>query len=245
MKRLPLLLSAAVVGIASMNVLQAQAEYLDFGSTYNISGNFGQISGGGTAFSDNITLSTGAQTFNGNAYQITENTTSLGGGAEFAEFYITSVTGGVLVPNAAATANGFSIYLNNIQLTGPAVSSNYYFDFATNGAANTGIKSFSGIGVEPDPNPGSIGAGLNAFYFPGSGPSTGTTTGYGEFQYPESFAVGALNIDPNATGYFLGIELSPAVPEPSTWAMMILGFAGVGFMAYRRRKKPETLLPMA
>ena len=27
-----------------------------------------------------------------------------------------------------------------------------------------------------------------------------------------------------------------AVPEPSTWAMMILGFAGVGFMTYRRRK---------
>jgi hypothetical protein len=26
-----------------------------------------------------------------------------------------------------------------------------------------------------------------------------------------------------------------AVPEPSTWAMMILGFAGVGYMAYRRR----------
>jgi hypothetical protein len=27
-----------------------------------------------------------------------------------------------------------------------------------------------------------------------------------------------------------------AVPEPSTWAMMILGFAGVGFMTYRRRR---------
>ena len=26
-----------------------------------------------------------------------------------------------------------------------------------------------------------------------------------------------------------------SVPEPSTWAMMILGFAGVGFMAYRRK----------
>jgi hypothetical protein len=26
-----------------------------------------------------------------------------------------------------------------------------------------------------------------------------------------------------------------AVPEPSTWAMMILGFAGVGYLAYRRR----------
>jgi hypothetical protein len=32
-----------------------------------------------------------------------------------------------------------------------------------------------------------------------------------------------------------------AVPEPSTWAMMILGFAGVGFMAYRRKSKPALL----
>jgi PEP-CTERM motif len=30
-------------------------------------------------------------------------------------------------------------------------------------------------------------------------------------------------------------EVLTPVPEPSTWAMMILGFAGVGFMAYRRR----------
>lgn len=29
----------------------------------------------------------------------------------------------------------------------------------------------------------------------------------------------------------------PAVPESSTWAMMILGFAGVGFMAYRRNSQ--------
>jgi hypothetical protein len=28
-----------------------------------------------------------------------------------------------------------------------------------------------------------------------------------------------------------------AVPEASTWAMMILGFAGVGFLAYRRKDK--------
>jgi hypothetical protein len=32
-----------------------------------------------------------------------------------------------------------------------------------------------------------------------------------------------------------------AVPEPSTWAMMILGFAGVGFMAYRRRNNTAML----
>ena len=32
-----------------------------------------------------------------------------------------------------------------------------------------------------------------------------------------------------------GAFIAQAVPEPSTWAMMILGFAGIGFMAYRRR----------
>ena len=30
-----------------------------------------------------------------------------------------------------------------------------------------------------------------------------------------------------------------AIPEPSTWAMMILGFLGVGFLGYRRRAKPR------
>jgi hypothetical protein len=33
-------------------------------------------------------------------------------------------------------------------------------------------------------------------------------------------------------GAFYSVEA--AVPEPSTWAMMILGFAGVGFLSYRR-----------
>jgi len=32
-----------------------------------------------------------------------------------------------------------------------------------------------------------------------------------------------------------------AIPEPSTWAMMILGFVGVGFMAYRRRNQAPAL----
>jgi hypothetical protein len=34
---------------------------------------------------------------------------------------------------------------------------------------------------------------------------------------------------------------APPVPEPSTWAMMILGFAGVGFMAYRRKRGGNAL----
>lgn len=34
--------------------------------------------------------------------------------------------------------------------------------------------------------------------------------------------------------------VSSAVPEPSTWTMMILGFAGVGFMACRRKQNGST-----
>ena len=53
-----------------------------------------------------------------------------------------------------------------------------------------------------------------------------------------------IQIDSSGIFAFSGIRFrqrrwprSSAVPEPSTWAMMILGFAGVGFMAYRRSRK--------
>jgi hypothetical protein len=39
----------------------------------------------------------------------------------------------------------------------------------------------------------------------------------------------------------LDVTINSAVPEPSTWAMMILGFAGIGFMAYRRKSKPAVM----
>jgi hypothetical protein len=39
---------------------------------------------------------------------------------------------------------------------------------------------------------------------------------------------------------FIG-TFTTAVPEPSTWAMLLLGFAGIGFMGYRRRSKPALM----
>jgi hypothetical protein len=38
-----------------------------------------------------------------------------------------------------------------------------------------------------------------------------------------------------------GVGNVAAVPEPSTWAMVILGFAGIGFMAYRQKSEPASM----
>lgn len=33
------------------------------------------------------------------------------------------------------------------------------------------------------------------------------------------------------------VSIASPVPEPSTWAMIILGFAGIGYLAYRRQEQ--------
>ena len=38
-------------------------------------------------------------------------------------------------------------------------------------------------------------------------------------------------------GIFASSETVAAIPEPSTWAMMLLGFAGIGFIVHRRKSK--------
>jgi hypothetical protein len=52
---------------------------------------------------------------------------------------------------------------------------------------------------------------------------------------------GITDFNSNPGGFCCGTEITlsvTAVPEPSTWAMLLLGFLGLGFMAYRRKSKP-------
>jgi hypothetical protein len=54
-------------------------------------------------------------------------------------------------------------------------------------------------------------------------------------------AYGIAQQSTNPNGECCGVNpitftVTAAVPEPSTWAMMILGFASVGYVTYRRRK---------
>jgi hypothetical protein len=71
------------------------------------------------------------------------------------------------------------------------------------------------------------------------------------------YASDYVQINPNGPGSFTDIGTAvvpgswtlldstaipaPSVPEPSTWAMLLLGFVGIGFMAYRRKSKPALM----
>jgi hypothetical protein len=49
------------------------------------------------------------------------------------------------------------------------------------------------------------------------------------------------NAGANGVDFILTAELTTSVPEPSTWAMLLLGFTGLGLTAYRRKSKPALM----
>jgi len=52
---------------------------------------------------------------------------------------------------------------------------------------------------------------------------------------------GSVNLGGSTNLGFQAITVSQAVPEPSTWAMMLLGFGGVGVAMRRRRKSANNV----
>jgi hypothetical protein len=107
----------------------------------------------------------------------------------------------------------------NVQLTGSFGASS----FATPVYANANVSPPAG-----SVTPGSFsGWMLQNFYFTAT--QTSETLSF--------LAVGlpASNLPPFAL--LDGVSLT-AVPEPSTWAMMLVGFCGLGYAGYRRRRTP-------
>ena len=91
--------------------------------------------------------------------------------------------------------------------------------------------------------------------FPGHG-ATNTALIYGDYYFTEAL-LRLQNVLDGKPGWVLYSPQSvlggqPAlllssltVPEPSTWAMMLLGFAGLGFAGYRRAKAGRPLTSAA
>jgi hypothetical protein len=84
------------------------------------------------------------------------------------------------------------------------------------------------------------------------GPDSGLYSAYGVYANvpPFTYYVGTtipfqgfelfspFSFEPGTDYGFAVFTSVSAVPEPGTWAMMLLGFAGIGLMAYRRNSKP-------
>lgn len=145
-------------------------------------------------------------------------------GGAFTDQITFSLTGSDLYVTFASATNSFTRASDLIVgFTGQL--------FEQIGAIGTGIGNPADIAVsapvaavpcQTNPTGCNILAGFalldsGNYYLQLSG-TAGTTAGYG----------GDLTTSP--TG---------AVPEPSTWAMMILGFLGVGTMAMRKRRKDK------
>jgi PEP-CTERM motif len=123
----------------------------------------------------------------------------------------------------------------------------------TGGPARAGIfdiyRNFSG--------PGDFGSGSSTFASSGSGDFVGIVSGSGLLNVPagylsdsplsdsatyDSQTFSSLGATPGtykwtwgsgANQNFTLVIGAGAIPEPATWAMMLLGFAGLGFMGYQ------------
>jgi hypothetical protein len=106
--------------------------------------------------------------------------------------------------------------------------------------------SFNSIGLAGVYNNGTGGSVEFTFNHVGGGVDTSTVLlaggvlGLQTFNFNESNLTSAVFLPLTTEGpwiQFDNITVNSAVPEPSTWAMMILGFCGLGFMTYRRKDK--------
>jgi PEP-CTERM motif len=64
--------------------------------------------------------------------------------------------------------------------------------------------------------------------------TSGDTNRYVTFLFTAGQSFDTVRFESTSRAFEID-DVTAAVPEPSTWAMMVLGFMGVGFMAYRRK----------
>jgi hypothetical protein len=94
------------------------------------------------------------------------------------------------------------------------------------------------IGLTTDPNaPAFLGIFNPAFQTYDLSSTFGPVMGTGTFGAGGTTSSGSLLLSSIGTVTFEVTSPSSAIPEPSTWAMMLLGFVGLGYMAYRTSNK--------
>jgi hypothetical protein len=187
-----------------------------------------------SSFTQTVTQVPGTYSLDAGALSLTLSIVSGSGGAEWLVFnYITTNGGPISQPG-----QNFEIHENGNVAAQPLNFIGFYTQFSSNGTALTPTSSFfGGQPIGSNPVPGEAGSGW-------------LVTGLSDPVAQGPFNIGETVIDPFSqlapalgntalpiNGYELALEFAPqlaAVPEASTWVMMILGFVGIGFIGYRR-----------
>lgn len=151
---------------------------------------------------------------------------------------------GVLGSNASVVGNSF----NGFENPNPAVA------FTSPCGASCNQTGDLGVGI--DFGVGSLAAGQSAtfaYYYGINQPGQNLTQLFTQAQgLGLTYLIGAQSLENGtfpalgAGSAFLGVSsagtVAGAIPEPSTWAMMLFGFGAIGFSLRRRR---QTALPQA
>ena len=131
---------------------------------------------------------------------------------------------GGLDASGSTTIEGLSLY--GLLLNGATIDGSLFI----NPSPNTVLLSLAGLTITLNEQT-MLGDGIN---------SLGISTNAIDVAF-NNFALGTNLVNGNIiVGHSeaLASLSSAAVPEPASWAMMLLGFAGMGFVARHRRPKP-------
>jgi hypothetical protein len=164
-------------------------------------------------------------------------------------YFITSVDG---VMNGLHVGNVFdTIFVSPSQLI--------YFGAGTTYVVDAQGISFSNfVSLLDTPNATAYNLAADGAFGPSGSPFSGFTCGGAPYclvgpgpyndSEPSNLVDTSPTADPNGPRIYSVIPLSEvtitfagAVPESSTWAMMLLGFVGIGAMIYRRRGQTPAL----
>jgi hypothetical protein len=132
--------------------------------------------------------------------------------------------------------NGISTGITGLDNHTTVVGQSFNFGHVTRGDALTFVDAINGgatwysdpvLNSDRGNHVYSISAGAGQAF---AGSPAGTFVGFEDLTFPHT------DFDYNDQTFIFAV--AAAAPEASTWAMMIFGFMGVGFMAYRRRGRP-------
>jgi len=219
-------LAAAVLAASS---LDASAGLFTPGGTFTV-----DASSSPDSFDETATLTNGiSQSLDGGALNLVVSIVPAGGGDQWLVFDYNTSSGSPL----SQAGDDWSVYEVGLQAPHSVNFIAAYAQFSISGVAQTPTGNiFGGYSIESNPVPGFTGNGFGASGF--SAIFDSPLPSLGTYISPWAY-LGATGINyAGVNGYEEALEFAPtAVPESSTWAMMLLGFAGVGFAGWRASRR--------